>query len=331
MKKVLFLLIFLFYPLITVAQSEKESNMPTKATIKDGRNKVEIFWQNPKKNFNKIILFRSTIPIEDYFSYEAVEGLCDKIYNGQDESYTDDNLAENLYYYYILFSQDKNGYYSRATVLEKKPYEEKNKKNKPKFSSLAGVSTRVVNEVSLHEAGIVYNYNKPITPKADSASRRLALFIIVKSPHSLTTKDKNAISYFIASGTPTTIVLGSGERAGVLDSYLSVFAKLPRSLREWQDIIKIANGRWPDERNPESEKRAANIFFGAIYNRSPNLSNPYDNAAVTVIAYGLRPAKRNLASEKKAIEIYTTIFKKPPLNATDWDLVRAIAYSGATR
>jgi hypothetical protein len=61
------------------------------------------------------------------------------------------------------------------------------------------------------------------------------------------------------------------------------------------------------------------------------MNDPKDNAAVTVIAYGLRPANRNMESEKKAINIYHSIFKKSPSEAQDWDLVRAIAYSGASR
>ena len=159
----------------------------------------------------------------------------------------------------------------------------------------------------------------------------MALFIIVKSPHSLNENDKNAISYFIHEGTPTTIVLGTGERTGVLNSYLSAFDKLPRSVLEWQDIIKIANGRWPTEKSLESEEKASSQYFSAIYERKPNMSDPNDNAAVTVIAYGLRPASRNLESEKNAIDIYRAIFGKSPTEAVDWDLVRAIAYSGAVR
>ncbi len=61
------------------------------------------------------------------------------------------------------------------------------------------------------------------------------------------------------------------------------------------------------------------------------MNNPNDNAAVTVIAYGLRPGNRNMESETKAIDIYRSIFNKAPVEANDWDLVRAIAYSGATR
>ena len=156
-------------------------------------------------------------------------------------------------------------------------------------------------------------------------------FISTKSPHSLNEQDKFAIAYYIHEGTQTTKILGAGERTGVLNSYLSVFDKLPRTEEEWQDVIKIANGRWPNERNLSQEKQTEDTTFASIYQRTPDMSNPHDNAAVTVITYGLRPADRNMDSEKAAIKIYRGIFGKDPVEAVDWDIVRAIAYSGAIR
>jgi len=335
MKKIYILSILttIIFPLLTKAEISVAK--PTNIKISGDTETAIISWKNPEDaGFSETILFRSNIPIENYFSYEAVDGLCDIIYEGSEETYTDKGLAKNLTYYYILFSRNKSGEYSDATVLEKKgSMEDKENKEvvKENASSLAGASSDVVNEVSFNDAGIIYNFNKTTETEIGSNSRRLALFIIVKSPHDLTTKDKDAISYFIDAGTPTTILLGAGERTGVLNSYLSVFNKLPRSVLEWQDVIKIANGRWPNERNIESEKKASDVFFSAIYKRDPEMNNPNDNAAVTVIAYGLRPAQRNLESESKAIEIYKSIFKKSPAEASDWDLVRAIAYSGAVR
>ena len=49
------------------------------------------------------------------------------------------------------------------------------------------------------------------------------------------------------------------------------------------------------------------------------------------MAYGLRTATRNLNSEKAAIKSFKAIFGKAPTTASDWDAVRAIAYSGAKR
>ncbi len=85
-----------------------------------------------------------------------------------------------------------------------------------------------------------------------------------------------------------------------------------------------------DRRSEEAETRAKEKFRG-IYLREPDMNNPNDNAAVIVIAYGLRPANKNLDSEKNAINIFKAIFNYNPSSAIDWDTVRAIAYSGAIR
>lgn len=61
------------------------------------------------------------------------------------------------------------------------------------------------------------------------------------------------------------------------------------------------------------------------------MDSPNDNAAITVIAYGLRPVNRNLESEKAGIRIFKAIYGYDPESAVSWDIVRAIAYSGAIR
>lgn len=342
MKKIFLLILFIIIIFSNTAKADTSVEQITNVNIIRNTSSAELSWNNPTNlKFSKIIIFRSDILIEDYFSYEAIEAFCTKIYEGQKETFIDSELAPNLPYYYIFFSKNKNDNYSKAFVQKNSAYgkndsedNNENEATKSKNSAqnkLAGANSQVVNEVSAHEAGIIFNYNKAINNPQNTKSRQLALFIMVKSPHNLSNQDRHAISYFIDAGTPTTIILGAGERAGVLNSYLSVFDKLPRNIPEWQDIIKIANGRWPDERNIESEEKAADIYFSAIYKRAPNMDNPKDNAAITVIAYGLRPSSRNTESETRAIEIYKSIFKKAPIKANDWDLVRAIAYSGASR
>jgi hypothetical protein len=111
---------------------------------------------------------------------------------------------------------------------------------------------------------------------------------------------------------------------------MSAFNKVPSTVTDWQDVIKIANGRWPVQKSQTAEDNAV-IKFKKIYLRIPDMKNPNDNAAVTVMAYGLRPASRNTNSEKAAIKSFKAIFKYNPVSAVDWDAVRAIAYSGAKR
>jgi len=57
----------------------------------------------------------------------------------------------------------------------------------------------------------------------------------------------------------------------------------------------------------------------------------FDVNAVIIMAYGLRPMPRNLGSEATAQTHFRGIFGYTATSATDWDAVRAIAYSGAVR
>ncbi|MEA3398778.1 MAG: carboxypeptidase-like regulatory domain-containing protein, partial [Patescibacteria group bacterium] len=139
-----------------------------------------------------------------------------------------------------------------------------------------------------------------------------------------------ALTNFITYGSPDTYRLGWGERAGVLNSFMAAFGKVAQTADDWSDVIKIANGRWPTQRSETAENQAAE-HFRKIYLRDPNRNNPHDDAAVTVIAYGLRPANRNMDSEAAAVRIFKAIYGYAPTSATNWDIVRAIAYSGAIR
>ena len=135
---------------------------------------------------------------------------------------------------------------------------------------------------------------------------------------------------FIAYGTETTRSLGAGERAGVVNSFKEAFGRFPSSIEDWQEVIKIGNGRWPEERNVDREVDAMRRFE-RVYLRMPDRLNPSDDAAVMIIAYGLRIGERNVASEKRANDIFFAIFGHRPSTGSDWDMVRAIAYSGASR
>jgi len=116
----------------------------------------------------------------------------------------------------------------------------------------------------------------------------------------ITAEAQHAITNFVTYGTPTTLKLGKGERAGVINSYKAAFGKLPTTESEWNDAIKIANGRWPGETSEQAEAKATETF-------------------------------KQIYSEKAGIRIFKAIFGYNPSSATDWDAVRAIAYSGATR
>lgn len=141
---------------------------------------------------------------------------------------------------------------------------------------------------------------------------------------------KFAAAYFIQNGTLTTNKMGLGERAGTIASFASAYGRMPETIVDWQDIIKIAGGRWPSQKSAAAENKASAVFK-KVYLRAPNRSDAHDDVSIMVIAYGLRPSRRNLNSEVKAAQIFNRIYNRKPQSAGDWDIVRAISYSGVRR
>ncbi|MBI4450300.1 hypothetical protein HY634_04525, partial [Candidatus Uhrbacteria bacterium] len=144
------------------------------------------------------------------------------------------------------------------------------------------------------------------------------------------TEVRGALTTFIAYGTAPTEKLGAGERAGVVNSFQEAFGKLPENAEEWEDVMKIAVGRFPS-RTSAARETVAEATFRKIYLRGSDAVNPNDRAAISILAYGLRPADRRLASESVAIRSFKRVFKRAPSSASDWDTVRCVAYSGAKR
>jgi len=178
------------------------------------------------------------------------------------------------------------------------------------------------------ESAIIEGHNEYVD--LDDQSKKLYDLIIKKIDTESATKTRYRIAFFITYGTQTTQPLGKGERAGVVHSYQKVYNKLPDTGEEWEDVIKIANGRFPKQQSIEKEKQALKDFT-KIYKKLPDFKNQNDEAAIKVIAYGIRPKNRNLNSEELAIQIFKAIYNKTPATTQDWDIARAIAYSGATR
>lgn len=177
------------------------------------------------------------------------------------------------------------------------------------------------------EARMIMNFDGILQLSAGNAA---LLNSLTANQNSLTADQIRALSFFIQEGTWSSRKLGSGERAGVINSYLRAFDRLPLDLEDWEDIIKISNGRWTKKLNKKAEENAISIFT-VIYKRLPNFSNARDDAAVKFMAYGLRPGNRNMNSERNSLSTFFSIFNRLPRQAADWDIVRAIAYSGATR
>ncbi|MFA5887017.1 MAG: chitobiase/beta-hexosaminidase C-terminal domain-containing protein [Patescibacteria group bacterium] len=188
------------------------------------------------------------------------------------------------------------------------------------------------------ESGIVSANNTAtlltyLGKKANALSEQASLVkykTILGQDKKITTDEKESINDFIVYGTPTTQRLGVGERAGVTNSYYQAYGKLPNAGGEWSDVLKIASGRWPSERNIAAENQAK-LEFKKVYARNAVMANKADSNAIMVIAYGLLPTQRNLASEAAAIKSFRWVYGHQPVNALAWNVVRAVSYSGAKK
>ncbi|MFH1522942.1 MAG: immunoglobulin-like domain-containing protein [Patescibacteria group bacterium] len=192
-----------------------------------------------------------------------------------------------------------------------------------KIASEAEIASKGAVNLTLESIGKSRN----VKLEVESFNRYTLAFI---KDFNLSAENIYAINNYIVYGTETTSELKDSQRASVLYFYKLAFNKLPSSKGEWEDILKITNGRWPSERSLSAEDKAKKKFE-KIYLRKPDLNYIYDNAAVTIMAYGLLPTDRNLDSEKAAIKIFQNIFAIKPSEIVDWNIVHSIAYSGATR
>jgi hypothetical protein len=150
---------------------------------------------------------------------------------------------------------------------------------------------------------------------------------LIRGIDRLTASNTHAITNFIAYGTKNTEELGAGERAGVLNSYKSTFGKLPAIQGEWEDVIRVGANIFPNVTNSAAEDKAKKEFR-KIFRRDADVENSSDKTAINTIAYGLRPDQRNLDSERVGIGVFTATYNYLPTSAFDWDIIRAIAYSG---
>ncbi len=168
---------------------------------------------------------------------------------------------------------------------------------------------------------------------AEQAAQIKYLQSLTQNVASVSSSTLSNINSFITYGVDSnTLKLGAGQRAAVVNSFKSAFARLPTTQTDFTDVVKIANGRWPGQTSSSSIAWAEQQFQ-KVYLRAPDMSNAHDNAAVTIMAYGLmqQAANRNLKSETASINIFKGIFSRVPTSANDWNTVAAIAYSGATR
>jgi cysteine-rich repeat protein len=321
-------------PEIVLADANNPNN-PSNFKAVSLANGISLTWKNRISSSSEILIVRSVKAIDSYLTTEQIKQAGQEIYKGKGELFVDEKISPNTKYYYALMSYNNDTkiysdpIFTFAVSAQDKPEVLGNElEDYLNIDSLFGVDGNTADIVSFNEASTVYAQNQFVPMDETSIN----IFKKINYTNFAYAKDIDSYrkAHFIFYGTQTTKSLGAGERGGALASYISAFRKIPTTVEEWQDVIKIANGRWPMEKNEDAEK-TAKAKFKKIYLRDPLMNNPTDNAAVMVIAYGLRPANRNFNSEKAAINSFKYIFKKAPADASDWDMVRAIAYSGAKR
>ncbi|MFH1078145.1 MAG: hypothetical protein V1745_02595 [Patescibacteria group bacterium] len=146
-------------------------------------------------------------------------------------------------------------------------------------------------------------------------------------PSGLSDAVLSAVRNFINYGTASNVRLGQGERAGAVDSFRAVHGRVPVTDCDWQNVIKIAKTRLPKDTSAPRESQMPGSFK-KVYNREANPADTKDDVALKVMAYGIRPFTRDLDAERAAIAVFKRIYGHTPKDATEWDLNRAIAYSG---
>jgi len=327
----------------------------TLASALGGNKKITLNWTNPSVTWYfsgvKILRKLNSAPAS---SGDTTATLVYTTTNSLISSFIDTGLADNQKYYYAIYSYYSSSY-SQPTIVfattdlnsneEQATTTEENTNNNNEeqtentntnnntntnsnYATLYGLPGSIVDQVSQEEAKQVRE--QIVFVNFTDLEKTIYDKIVALAERVLSQDDRYNIAYFIHNGTQTTGIIGAGERGGSIASFRSALSRLPKNELDWQDIIKIANGRWPTQRSLTAENRAK-VQFKKVYLRDANMNQANDNAAVTVMAYGLRPANRNMSSEKVAILTFKYVYKKNPVSAEEWDVVRAIAYSGAKR
>lgn len=286
---------------------------PSQFSFQFAGNALKIFWKNSLNSFlRKTLLFYSLSPLKE-LSPENLKSKASLLYEGTNEEYESKTYDLPPVNYYYLLSQYQDGRFSPVLTKMLLVFEDDNI-IKYDLEALSVFSKNELVELDKDSIQLYDNLVRDNGGKIEDYDM----------------KNRYSLAYFINNGTESTDKLGKGERAGVINSYVAAYDKFPENETEWEDLIKIANGRWPLNRDVILEEKAKSVFR-KIYKRDVNSKYSYDNNAVIIIAYGLRPKNRNIISEIKAIMSYKNIFGGYPDDTLAWNVVRAIAYSGARR
>lgn len=299
---------------------------PAYASIERINNTIRLTWNNPADADlgEMVVVKRETAATSTSYSLVSSGARTTVVGTSTSYSETDNDASKNFYYY--IFAKDKAGNISDSLIMVVLSQTGATASASASQNNQSTATPASYEDGVRSEAAIIFSQSAAI--KLSDAE--IAIYQRITRNETLSGNTKYSVAYFIRQGTASTLKLGAGERAGSISSYRKAFGHLPKTTEDWMDVVKIGNGRWTKATSAKAETDST-LVFKKIYGRSPSLQNARDDAAVKVMAYGLRPSIRNQNSEKAAIRSFKAIFKKAPTLAADWDIVRAIAYSGAKR
>jgi len=163
----------------------------------------------------------------------------------------------------------------------------------------------------------------------ESLESRLNSILVPRIASNETPADVLAsIRNFVDYGTQSTLRLGAGERAGSVASFKAAYGYLPVDACDWQNVIRLADTKMPKRR--VARDLAAYEKFKSAYKRAPRIGTLADTIAQSLSGYGIRPQTRDMDAERWAVGAFSGLFGHRPSSTDDWDLNRALAYSGVT-
>lgn len=152
----------------------------------------------------------------------------------------------------------------------------------------------------------------------------------IKGAEKLSINQLYAINNFVVYGTVSTKKMSREDRIKAVSSYQEAYNRWPVSSGHWTDVVALASGRTPAEKNIKREAKVK-AEFKKIYKRNANLKNRADLSAVNLMAYGIKPQERNAAAEAQAAKVFRQVYRRNPKSLADDFIINAVSYSGAKR
>ena len=354
MKKLIFsfIITILVIPNIGLATNPPvdacDDNYPIPTITADiNTNNIVLSWD--EINHGNLSGYKVVISKNDSTPVYPTNGYLAWITDTSNTSYVVDNSSSYHNGDFDSYLEEGEGYYFSVTALygsevkvpgnvlhltyQKNDTDDDNPDPRPQVDPLIEMRNNAERLLNSELGDILAELQELRDKVREQANEIKYLRSLVTDINSVAQSVRDTLNQFITYGVDqNTEKMGAGERASVIHSYKAAYGKLPESENEITDVIKIANGRWPSKISTSSENKAK-LAFKKIYLRDSNMSDSNDNAAITLMAYGLKQKaeNRNLDSEREGIKTFKYIYGYLPNTTEEWNVMQAITYSGATR